>query len=130
MIQKERKESPGGVPSRRPWGYYIVLEQGTGFKVKRIVVLPGQRLSLQYHCHRSEHWVVVKGAANIVKGDAHQILFENESIYIPKETLHRLENMGSEPLEVIEVQVGSYLEEDDIVRVDDMYGRTNTKSRL
>jgi mannose-1-phosphate guanylyltransferase / mannose-6-phosphate isomerase len=92
-------------------------------KVKRIVVKPGNKLSLQKHFHRSEHWVVVKGTAKVTVGEDVRSVHENESIYIPIGSVHRLANPGKIPLELIEVQVGSYLGEDDIVRLDDIYGR-------
>jgi mannose-1-phosphate guanylyltransferase/mannose-6-phosphate isomerase len=93
------------------------------YKVKRIVVKPGGKLSLQKHFHRSEHWVVVKGTAEVTLGNDVRCVHENESIYIPIGSIHRLANPGKIPLELIEVQVGSYLGEDDIVRLDDVYGR-------
>ncbi|HEX4533553.1 MAG TPA: mannose-1-phosphate guanylyltransferase/mannose-6-phosphate isomerase [Rhizomicrobium sp.] len=107
----------------RPWGSFESLDSGPGFQVKRLTVNPGGKLSLQLHHHRSEHWVVVSGVAQVTCGDKEFTLRENESTYIPVETRHRLENRGSEPLHVIEVQSGSYLGEDDIVRFDDVYGR-------
>jgi len=110
---------------QRPWGTYTVLEEGTNFKVKRIVVAPGASLSLQMHHHRSEHWVVVRGVAQIVNGERELLLQANQSTYIPQETKHRLANPGTEPLEIIEVQTGPYLGEDDIVRFADIYGRTS-----
>jgi mannose-1-phosphate guanylyltransferase/mannose-6-phosphate isomerase len=107
----------------RPWGYYQDIDLAPRYRVKRIVVKPGNTLSLQKHFHRSEHWVVVKGTAEVtVAGDARTV-HENESIYIPIGSVHRLANPGKIPLELIEVQVGSYLGEDDIVRLDDVYGR-------
>jgi mannose-1-phosphate guanylyltransferase / mannose-6-phosphate isomerase len=107
----------------RPWGAFTVLQEGPGFKIKRIEVKPGAALSLQLHRHRSEHWVVVGGMAGVTNGDRTYTLHENESTFIPVETRHRLENPGSEPLLLIEVQCGSYVGEDDIVRFDDKYGR-------
>lgn len=107
----------------RPWGYYQSVYFDERFKVKRISVKPGASLSLQKHHHRAEHWVVVKGTARIIKGEEEHLLTENQSIYIPLGVIHRLENPGVIPLELIEVQSGSYLEEDDIVRLDDSYGR-------
>jgi mannose-1-phosphate guanylyltransferase/mannose-6-phosphate isomerase len=107
----------------RPWGSYTILEEGERYKIKRITVDPGQKLSLQLHYHRSEHWVVVKGAAKVTVDDKEVLLHENESIYVPKSTTHRLENPGKVSLELIEVQVGEYVGEDDIVRFDDVYGR-------
>ncbi len=107
----------------RPWGTYTVLEEGPGFKIKRIVVKPGASLSLQMHYHRSEHWVVVSGTAKVVNGEQELLVRTNESTFIPAGHRHRLENPGRLDLVMIEVQSGSYLEEDDIVRFDDRYGR-------
>jgi mannose-1-phosphate guanylyltransferase/mannose-6-phosphate isomerase len=107
----------------RPWGYYQDVDAAPRYRVKRIVVKPGSKLSLQKHFHRSEHWVVVKGTAEITLGDDVRTVHENESLYIPIGSIHRLANPGKIPLELIEVQVGSYLGEDDIVRLDDVYGR-------
>jgi mannose-1-phosphate guanylyltransferase/mannose-6-phosphate isomerase len=111
----------------RPWGSYTTLEMHDRFQIKRITVNPGAKLSLQMHHHRHEHWVVVSGTARIVNGEATILLHENESTYISAGTTHRLENPGVIPLELIEVQVGSYLGEDDIVRFDDVYGRKEQK---
>jgi mannose-1-phosphate guanylyltransferase / mannose-6-phosphate isomerase len=109
---------------QRPWGTYTVLEDdATGYKIKRIEVKPGGRLSLQRHQHRSEHWVVVSGTATVVRGDDTITVTKNESTYIPVGARHRLENRGKIPVQLIEVQVGEYLEEDDIERFDDSYGR-------
>ena len=107
----------------RPWGTYTVLEEGEGFKIKRIVVKPGHSLSLQMHHHRSEHWVVVSGTAKVVNGERDVLLRKNESTYIPAGNKHRLENPGLLDLVMIEVQSGDYLGEDDIVRFQDNYGR-------
>jgi mannose-1-phosphate guanylyltransferase len=107
----------------RPWGTYTVIEEGPDYKIKRIVVNPGGKLSLQMHHHRNEHWVVITGKAEIVNGDKVLHLNSNESTYIPKETQHRLTNLGDIPLVIIEAQVGDYLGEDDIVRFEDQYGR-------
>jgi mannose-1-phosphate guanylyltransferase/mannose-6-phosphate isomerase len=107
----------------RPWGAYTLLEQGPGYKIKRIEVNAGAALSLQLHRHRSEHWVVISGTATVVNGDDHFVVERNESTFIPANTKHRLSNAGAEPLVIIEVQTGSYVEEDDIVRFDDVYGR-------
>lgn len=107
----------------RPWGSYRSIDQGTGFQVKRITVNPGQLLSLQLHHQRAEHWTVVQGTAQVTCGDQVVTLTADQSIYIPVETKHRLENTGAGPLLLIEVQCGSYLGEDDIVRFDDKYGR-------
>lgn len=109
----------------RPWGSYTVLEEGPGFKIKRIEVSPGGRLSLQRHEHRSEHWVVTSGEATVTSGEAVSRLKANESAFIPIGTIHRLENLGSIPLQIIEVQVGRYVGEDDIQRFDDKYGRSS-----
>ncbi len=108
----------------RPWGSYDSVDQGDRFQVKRITVKPGAKLSLQMHHHRAEHWIVVKGIARVTCGDKTFDLQENQSTFIPLGEKHRLENPGSEPLEIIEVQSGSYLGEDDIVRFEDTYGRT------
>ena len=108
----------------RPWGSYESLSVGEGFQVKRIVVNPGQQLSLQMHHHRAEHWVVVRGTAEVVNGDETLLLKEDQSTYIPIGAKHRLTNPGKFPLELIEVQSGSYLGEDDIVRFEDVYGRS------
>jgi mannose-1-phosphate guanylyltransferase/mannose-6-phosphate isomerase len=107
----------------RPWGYYQDVDSAQRYRVKRIVVKPGSKLSLQKHFHRSEHWVVVKGTAEVTLGSDVRSVHENESIYIPIGSVHRLANPGKIPLELIEVQVGSYLGEDDIVRMADVYGR-------
>jgi mannose-1-phosphate guanylyltransferase/mannose-6-phosphate isomerase len=107
----------------RPWGDYQGVDNGERYQVKRITVRPGARLSLQKHFHRAEHWVVVKGTAEVTMGDDIRTVHENESVYIPIGTVHRLANPGKIVLELIEVQVGSYLGEDDIVRIDDAYGR-------
>ncbi|WP_445360583.1 mannose-1-phosphate guanylyltransferase/mannose-6-phosphate isomerase [Microbulbifer sp. EKSA005] len=107
----------------RPWGYYDSIDAGPRFQVKRIVVKPGQQLSLQMHHHRAEHWVVVQGTAKVTRGEEEVLITENQSTYIPLGVVHRLENPGTIPLELIEVQSGSYLGEDDIVRLDDEYGR-------
>jgi mannose-1-phosphate guanylyltransferase/mannose-6-phosphate isomerase len=107
----------------RPWGWYDGLDSGERFQVKRIQVKPGASLSLQMHHHRAEHWIVVKGTAEVVNGEQVLTLHENESTYIPIGQKHRLTNKGTEPLEIIEVQSGSYLGEDDIVRFEDTFGR-------
>ncbi|MDJ0683685.1 MAG: mannose-1-phosphate guanylyltransferase/mannose-6-phosphate isomerase [Alphaproteobacteria bacterium] len=107
----------------RPWGSYEDIDQADGFRVKRIIVNPGAKLSLQRHRHRSEHWVVVRGVGIVTCGDATITLNENESTFIPVQATHRLENPGETPLHLIEVQVGSYVGEDDIERLEDTYGR-------
>jgi len=107
----------------RPWGHYEPVDSGARFQVKRIVVAPGGILSLQKHLHRAEHWVVVRGTAEVTVGDVKKILHENESAYIPIGAVHRLANPGRIPLELIEVQTGSYFGEDDIIRLEDVYKR-------
>jgi mannose-1-phosphate guanylyltransferase/mannose-6-phosphate isomerase len=107
----------------RPWGWYQRIDRGPRFQVKRIMVKPGGRLSLQKHHHRAEHWVVVRGTAEVTVGDTVTLLHENEAAYIPMGSIHRLTNPGRIPLELIEVQVGSYTGEDDIIRFEDAYGR-------
>ncbi|MBS0615258.1 MAG: mannose-1-phosphate guanylyltransferase/mannose-6-phosphate isomerase [Verrucomicrobia bacterium] len=124
LKKQNRKEIHEHQTVYRPWGSYSILEEGDRYKVKRIVVNPHQKLSLQYHYHRSEHWIVVKGAAKVTIGEKETYLHENESTYVPKSAVHRLENPGKVPLEMIEVQVGEYVGEDDIVRIEDVYGRT------
>jgi len=119
----KRPESTAHNRTYRPWGYYESLTQGDRFQVKRIVVKPGGRLSLQSHYHRAEHWVVVNGTASVTRDQDVVILRENESIYLPLGCVHRLENPGKIPLTLIEVQSGAYLGEDDIVRIEDTYGR-------
>jgi len=108
----------------RPWGYYESIDMGERFQVKRIVVNPGGMLSLQKHRHRAEHWVVVRGTAEVTIGHERRAMHENESIYIPIGSVHRLANQGKIPLELIEVQTGSYLGEDDIERIEDVYKRS------
>lgn len=123
LKKKKTKETQESSTMVRPWGQYTILEEGPRFKVKRIIVYPGQKLSLQLHYHRSEHWVVVTGTAKVTIGTEEKLIHENESLYVPKSTLHRLENPGKVVLEMIEVQVGEYTGEDDIVRFEDIYGR-------
>jgi len=108
----------------RPWGKYDSVDQGERFQVKRITVNPGAKLSVQMHHHRAEHWIIVSGTAKVTLDDETILLSENQSIYIPIGVVHALENPGKLPLEMIEVQSGSYLGEDDIVRFEDRYGRT------
>jgi mannose-1-phosphate guanylyltransferase/mannose-6-phosphate isomerase len=107
----------------RPWGSYDSVDRGGRFQVKRITVTPGAKLSLQMHHHRAEHWVVVSGTARVRVGETESMITENQSVYIPIGAVHSLENPGKTPLEIIEVQSGSYLGEDDIVRFEDRYGR-------
>ncbi len=123
LKDRNRHESVNHRKVYRPWGSYETMDIEDRFQVKRITVKPGAKLSLQKHYHRAEHWTVVSGAAIITKGEEQMLLKEDESTYIPLGTLHRLENPGRIPLELIEVQSGSYLGEDDIVRFDDVYGR-------
>jgi mannose-6-phosphate isomerase-like protein (cupin superfamily) len=109
--------------SHRPWGHYVSIDRGERFQVKHITVNPGARLSLQMHHHRAEHWIVVGGTCRVTCGNEVRLLHENQSAYIPLGTTHRIENPGKLPLHLIEVQVGAYLDEDDIVRFEDSYGR-------
>ena len=127
MISKEQKPNDDCI---RPWGEYKVLEHYKNTKIKRISVLPKSRLSLQMHKHRSEHWVITQGTARIFRGREKFILKENESTYIPKNTIHRIENPLNKLLELIEVQIGKYLEEDDIIRFEDDYGRLDTNIKI
>ena len=123
LKENGRTEVNEHVTVYRPWGNYTILDKGPRYKIKRIIVHPNARLSLQMHYHRSEHWVVVSGTAKVTIGNEEKVVHENESTYIPKSTIHRLENPGKVPLEIIEVQNGEYLGEDDIVRMDDVYSR-------
>ena len=109
----------------RPWGSYRSIDISERFQVKRLSINPGEQLSLQMHHHRAEHWIVVKGTAKVTRDSETFMLSENESTYIPLGAIHRLENPGHISLEIIEVQSGSYLGEDDIVRFDDIYGRVD-----
>jgi mannose-6-phosphate isomerase-like protein (cupin superfamily) len=113
-----------GDSDERPWGRWEVLDTGDGYAVKRITVNPGAILSLQLHHHREEHWVVVRGRARVTRGDEVRELGRNQSVFIPLETAHRIENPGKGPLEFVEVQVGDRLDEGDIVRLEDRYGRS------
>ena len=123
LKRADRPESNTHLTVYRPWGCYEILAQADRFQVKRIVVNPGGVLSSQYHHHRAEHWIIVRGTARITNGDKIMLLGEDQSTYIPLGVVHRLENPGIVPLELIEVQSGSYLGEDDIVRLEDTYGR-------
>jgi mannose-1-phosphate guanylyltransferase / mannose-6-phosphate isomerase len=123
LKQAKRSETHAHRKVYRPWGWYDSIDAGSRFQVKRIVVNPGAALSLQMHHHRAEHWIVVSGTAKVTRGEETLIVSENESTYIPLGTKHRLENPGILPLEIIEVQSGAYLGEDDIVRFEDVYGR-------
>ena len=123
LKDQRRPEATDHKRVHRPWGYYESIDMGDRFQVKRIVVIPGGTLSLQKHQHRAEHWVVVRGTAEVTIGDNKSTVHENESVFIPIGSVHRLANQGKIPLELVEVQTGSYLGEDDIVRLDDIYKR-------
>ena len=123
LEKQERKELKQNLKVNRPWGYFISIESSANYQVKKLVVYPGQKLSIQKHFKRSEHWVVVRGKAEVYLNEELSVLKENESIYIPQESIHSLANPFDETLEVIETQYGSYLGEDDIVRFSDIYGR-------
>ncbi len=125
LVYQGRKEAQDHSTIERPWGSFTTILENEGYKVKRIVVNPGEKLSLQLHKHRAEHWTVVKGRAQITVGDMVNSYNENDSVYIPLSAIHRAENCESVPLEIIEVQYGKYLGEDDIVRIEDIYGRTD-----
>jgi mannose-1-phosphate guanylyltransferase/mannose-1-phosphate guanylyltransferase/mannose-6-phosphate isomerase len=128
LRDKKRDELANHVRVFRPWGYYQGVHLGSGFQVKRITVKPGGRLSLQKHAMRAEHWVVVDGTARVTVGDSIRMMKESESVFIPVGAVHRLENTTDQPVTIIEVQCGSYLGEDDIVRLEDVYGRTDVSS--
>jgi mannose-1-phosphate guanylyltransferase/mannose-6-phosphate isomerase len=123
LREGQRREATEHKRIYRPWGYYQSIDHGARYQVKRIVVTPGSRLSLQRHFHRAEHWVVVRGTAEVTRGEEQTIVHENESIFLPIGVVHRLANPGKINLELIEVQTGSYLGEDDIVRIEDTYNR-------
>ena len=123
LNKQERKEVLTHRKCYRPWGSYDSVDYGERFQVKRITVNPGASLSLQMHYHRAEHWVVVSGTAEVTRDDEVILLGENESTFIPLGSVHRLRNPGRVPLEIVEVQSGSYLEEDDIIRLQDNYNR-------
>jgi mannose-1-phosphate guanylyltransferase / mannose-6-phosphate isomerase len=129
LRQVGRKEHEQHVRNVRPWGFFETLNVGPRFQVKLLHVKPGAKLSMQMHHHRSEHWVVVQGTAKVTVGEEEKLVRENESVYIVATQWHRLENPGKAPLEVIEVQIGSYLAEDDIVRADDFYNRAPDETR-
>lgn len=122
-----KKEAREHLTTQRPWGAYTVLMEGDRYKIKKIQVQPQQKLSLQMHYHRSEHWVIVSGTAKVTIQDKETIVHEGESIFVPKSAIHRVENPGKVVLEIIEVQVGEYLGEDDILRLEDIYGRLKEK---
>jgi mannose-1-phosphate guanylyltransferase/mannose-6-phosphate isomerase len=123
LIAEKRPEGSAHRLVHRPWGSFHVTDMDDGFQVKRLVVNPGAKLSLQKHHHRAEHWIVVRGMALVTRGEETFVLSENESIHIPLGVVHRLENPGKSPLHLVEVQCGAYLGEDDIVRFSDSYGR-------
>jgi mannose-1-phosphate guanylyltransferase / mannose-6-phosphate isomerase len=129
LRQSNRKEQEQHLRNYRPWGFFETLNIGPRFQVKLLHVKPGGKLSMQMHHHRSEHWVVVQGTARVVVGDLEKLLRENESVYIFATQWHRLENPGKVPLEIIEVQIGTYLGEDDIVRTDDVYHRSAEETK-
>ena len=120
---ENRREPESHLRDYRPWGYFESLNMGPRFQVKKLHVKPGAKLSMQRHHHRSEHWIVVQGTAKVVIGETEKLVRENESVYIFATQWHRLENPGKVPLELIEVQIGTYLGEDDIERTEDVYGR-------
>ena len=128
LVQRLKEKAPKVTEEHlkvhRPWGSYQSIDQGARFQVKRIVVKPGGRLSLQLHHHRAEHWIVVHGTARVTVGEEVKTVYENESVYIPIGARHRLENPGKIDLELIEVQTGTYLGEDDIIRIEDDYRRS------
>ncbi|HNV70823.1 MAG TPA: sugar phosphate nucleotidyltransferase, partial [Candidatus Ozemobacteraceae bacterium] len=128
LNQTQRREVREHLTVHRPWGSYTILEEGPRYKIKRIVVKPGKRLSLQRHQHRNEHWVVVSGTATVRRENEELFVRENHSIYIQATQKHRLSNFGRIPLQIIEIQVGGYLEEDDIERYDDDWGRGDTSA--
>ena len=119
----DHRKGPASTMVQRPWGSYEPMMCGQGYQVKRIVIAPGRKLSLQYHRHRSEHWTVVEGEVHATIGDDVMVLQCDESIYVPLGSLHRLDNRGGGEAVLIEVQCGSYLGEDDIVRIEDDFGR-------
>ncbi|NEN95006.1 MAG: cupin domain-containing protein [Moorea sp. SIO3I7] len=128
-LQSSRVAEGVAATELRPWGSFTVLEEGRGYKIKRIEVKPGHRLSLQMHYHRSEHWIVVSGTAKVICGDKEEIIHQNQSTYVPQGYAHRLENPGVIPLVLIEVQNGEYLGEDDIIRFEDDYARSKPEDK-
>lgn len=129
LKRSNRKEQEQHIRNYRPWGFFETLSLGPRFQVKLLHVKPGGKLSMQMHHHRSEHWIVVQGTAKVVIGEGEQLVRENESVYIVATQWHRLENPGKVPLEIIEVQIGTYLGEDDIVRTDDIYRRAADETK-
>jgi mannose-1-phosphate guanylyltransferase / mannose-6-phosphate isomerase len=124
LVSMGRKEALEHRTVQRPWGSFTAILESEGYKVKQIVINAGEKLSLQFHKHRAEHWTVVRGRAKISISDTVGFFNENESVNIPLSAIHRVENCELTPLEIIEIQYGDYLEEDDIVRIEDIYGRT------
>jgi mannose-1-phosphate guanylyltransferase/mannose-6-phosphate isomerase len=129
LKQSNRREQDQHLKNRRPWGHFETLNSGPRFQVKLLHINPGCKLSLQMHHHRSEHWVVVQGTAKVSIGGDEKLVRENESVYIFATQWHRLENPGKVPLEIIEVQIGTYLGEDDISRADDIYHRAMDETK-
>ena len=129
LKETNRTEHAQHIRNHRPWGYFETLNVGTRFQVKRLHVKPGGKLSLQMHHHRSEHWIVVHGTAKVTIGEVEKLVRENESVYIFATQWHRLENPGKVALEIIEIQIGSYVGEDDIVRSDDVYHRADDETK-
>ena len=127
--RSNRKEQEQHLRNHRPWGYFETLNIGPRFQVKLLHVKPGGALSMQMHHHRSEHWVVVQGTAKVTNGKEERLVCEGESNYIGATVWHRLENPGKVPLELIEVQIGTYLGEDDIARTDDVYNRAPEETK-
>ena len=123
LKKKNRKQAVAFPRDHRPWGWFETLALADRFQVKRIVVKPGAALSLQSHVHRSEHWIVVSGTARVTVDETVTLVTENQSIYVPLGAVHRMENPGKVPMVLIEVQTGSYLGEDDIIRYEDVYAR-------
>ncbi len=130
LRKQGRKEVEEHSTTLKPWGSFTTLLEGPGYKVKRLMVNPGEKLSLQYHRYRREHWTVVRGSAKVTLADREHFLEQNEVMDIPVRTLHRVENCEAVPVEIIEVQCGQYLGEDDIVRIDDKYGRVTLTDSL
>ena len=123
LKEKNFKEAIEHRKVYRPWGHFISIENELGWQIKKIEVKVGESISLQKHQHRSEHWIIIKGTALVEIDDSKKLIFENQSAYIPLGATHRLSNSGDVPLVLIEVQTGAYLSEEDIVRLDDKYGR-------
>ena len=123
MQPEQKNEKILNKPMNRPWGYYIVTFVGEGFETKIIHVNPGQKLSVQSHNHRSEHWFILSGKANVILNDKEMVLLPGQSIDIPQKAIHSLQNLQKEDLEIVEIQTGDLLSEEDIIRYSDIYGR-------